>query len=36
MDGEYRHFSVRAVSVFADDGAIREWAGITPTSPSVN
>jgi PAS domain S-box-containing protein len=27
-DGEYRHFSVRAVPVFADDGAIREWAGI--------
>lgn len=27
-DGEYRYFSVRAVPVFADDGAIREWAGI--------
>ena len=27
-DGEYRHFSVRAVPVFADNGAIREWAGI--------
>ncbi len=27
-DGEYRHFSMRAVPVFADDGAIREWAGI--------
>jgi PAS domain S-box-containing protein len=27
-DGEYLYFSVRAVPVFADDGAIREWAGI--------
>src|SRR3984957_9038798 len=27
-DGKYRYFSVRAVPVFADDGAIREWAGI--------
>ncbi|MET0793224.1 MAG: PAS domain-containing protein, partial [Polyangiaceae bacterium] len=27
-DGEYRHFSVRAVPVFADDGSVREWAGI--------
>jgi PAS domain S-box-containing protein len=27
-DGEYRHFSVRAVPVFTDEGAIREWAGI--------
>jgi PAS domain S-box-containing protein len=27
-DGEYRHFSVRAVPVFANDGTIREWAGI--------
>ncbi|MBA3393915.1 MAG: PAS domain-containing protein [Deltaproteobacteria bacterium] len=27
-DGEYRYFSVRAVPVFGDDGAIREWAGI--------
>jgi PAS domain S-box-containing protein len=27
-DGEYRHFSVRAVPVLGDDGAIREWAGI--------
>ena len=27
-DGEYRYFSVRAVPVFTDDGAIREWAGI--------
>jgi PAS domain S-box-containing protein len=27
-DGEYRYFSVRAVPVLADDGAIREWAGI--------
>jgi PAS domain S-box-containing protein len=27
-DGEYRYFSVRAVPVFADDGSIREWAGI--------
>ena len=27
-DGEYRHFSVRAVPVFTDDGKIREWAGI--------
>ncbi len=27
-DGEYRHFSVRAVPVFTDDGAVREWAGI--------
>jgi len=27
-DGEYRHFSVRAVPVFEDVGAIREWAGI--------
>ena len=27
-DGEYRHFSVRAVPVFSDDGAVREWAGI--------
>ncbi len=27
-DGEYRHFSVHAVPVFADDGTIREWAGI--------
>ncbi len=27
-DGEYRHFSVRVVPVFADNGKIREWAGI--------
>jgi PAS domain S-box-containing protein len=27
-DGAYRYFAVRAVPVFADDGAIREWAGI--------
>jgi len=27
-DGEYRYFSVRAVPVFEDGGAIREWAGI--------
>jgi len=27
-DGEYRYFSVRAVPVFTDTGAIREWAGI--------
>jgi PAS domain S-box-containing protein len=27
-DGKYRYFSVRAVPVFADDGTIREWAGI--------
>jgi PAS domain S-box-containing protein len=27
-DGEFRYFSVRAVPVFTDDGAIREWAGI--------
>ncbi len=27
-DGQYRYFSVRAVPVFADDGSIREWAGI--------
>lgn len=27
-DGEYRHFSVRAVPVFNDDGQVREWAGI--------
>src|SRR5882724_5223346 len=27
-DGEYRYFSVRAVPVFTDDGAVREWAGI--------
>jgi PAS domain S-box-containing protein len=27
-DGEYRYFSARAVPVLADDGAIREWAGI--------
>jgi PAS domain S-box-containing protein len=27
-DGTYRYFSVRAVPVFTDDGAIREWAGI--------
>jgi PAS domain S-box-containing protein len=27
-DGMYRHFSVRAVPVLADDGTIREWAGI--------
>jgi len=27
-DGEYRHFSVRAVPVFTDEGAIREGAGI--------
>jgi PAS domain S-box-containing protein len=27
-DGQYRHYSVRAVPVFADDGTIREWAGI--------
>jgi PAS domain S-box-containing protein len=27
-DGEYRYFSVRAVPVFDDSGAIREWAGI--------
>jgi PAS domain S-box-containing protein len=28
VDGEYRHFSVRAVPVFGDDGQICEWAGI--------
>ena len=27
-DGEYRTFSVRAVPVLAEDGTIREWAGI--------
>jgi PAS domain S-box-containing protein len=27
-DGEYRYFSVRAVPVFTEAGAIREWAGI--------
>ncbi len=27
-DGEYCYFSVRAVPVFADDGSLREWAGI--------
>jgi len=27
-DGEHRTFSVRAVAVRADDGTIREWAGI--------
>ncbi|MBA3499505.1 MAG: PAS domain S-box protein [Myxococcota bacterium] len=27
-DGEYRYFSVHAVPVFDDTGAIREWAGI--------
>jgi PAS domain S-box-containing protein len=27
-DGEYRHFSVRAVPVVTDEGRIREWAGI--------
>jgi len=27
-DGEYRYFSVRAVPVRAENGAIREWAGI--------
>jgi PAS domain S-box-containing protein len=27
-DGDYRHFSVRAVPVVGDDGVIREWAGI--------
>jgi len=27
-DGEYRYFSVRAVPVLADDGSLREWAGI--------
>ncbi|MDB4931134.1 MAG: domain S-box [Myxococcaceae bacterium] len=27
-DGAYRYFSVRAVPVFADDGAIREWVGV--------
>lgn len=27
-DGVYRHFSVRAVPVLNDDGAIREWVGI--------
>ncbi len=27
-DGDYRYFSVRSVPVFADDGSIREWAGI--------
>jgi PAS domain S-box-containing protein len=27
-DGTYRHFSVRAVPVRAEDGSIREWAGI--------
>ena len=26
--GTYRYFSVRAVPVFAEDGTIREWAGI--------
>ncbi len=28
VDGEYRYFSVHAVPVFAQDGTIREWAGI--------
>ncbi len=27
-DGSYRDFSVRAVPVLAEDGSIREWAGI--------
>jgi PAS domain S-box-containing protein len=27
-DGKYLYFSVRAVPVLGDDGAIREWAGI--------
>jgi PAS domain S-box-containing protein len=27
-DGEYRYFSVRAVPVFDEEGAVREWAGI--------
>jgi PAS domain S-box-containing protein len=27
-DGEYRYFSVRAVPLLTDDGAVREWAGI--------
>jgi PAS domain S-box-containing protein len=27
-DGEYRYFSVRAVPVLAEDGTLREWAGI--------
>ncbi len=27
-DGLFRYFSVRAVPVFADDGTVREWAGI--------
>jgi PAS domain S-box-containing protein len=27
-DGQYRYFSVRAVPVFTEAGAIREWAGI--------
>lgn len=27
-DGAHHYFSVRAVPVFADDGRIREWAGI--------
>jgi PAS domain S-box-containing protein len=27
-DGVYRHFSVRAVPVLDDHGAVREWAGI--------
>lgn len=27
-DGQYRYFSVHAVPVFGEDGAIREWAGI--------
>jgi len=27
-DGQYRYFSVRAVPVFAEDGSVREWAGI--------
>ena len=27
-DGQYRYFSVRAVPVFTETGAIREWAGI--------
>ena len=27
-DGEFRHMSVRAVPILADDGSIREWIGV--------
>ena len=27
-DGEYRHFSVRAVPVLEKDGSVREWVGV--------